>query len=309
MDDNREVLAVYEDGDEYDYSGWEDANAARQAQRLVDEIQHERAIVDEAVAHGAIHIGKRLLAAKELVPKGEWLKWLAVNFRWDRGTAGILMRIAYFCGELEMTGATISTTALRLLAHGAVPDAIRSELIGEARAGRIRTPGDVLGYLRERTPDLVRQVQGSAKNHRRDVQIQALKEFGLEIDKLFRAAVNMRQAVAVDYGLPFKDATADALVNLQAIADRLLDAVPKRTDMSRAVQGGKSINSSSQYVGVSWVKRDSRWRAQINIKGKRILLGGYASEEEAARAYDAAARRYYGPDAQVNFPDEQERGR
>lgn len=31
-------------------------------------------------------------------------------------------------------------------------------------------------------------------------------------------------------------------------------------------------------------------------------IGFYNSEEEAARAYDAAAREIYGPTAKTNFP-------
>lgn len=50
----------------------------------------------------------------------------------------------------------------------------------------------------------------------------------------------------------------------------------------------------------------SKWRAQITVSGKRIHLGYYVEEKDAAIAYDKAARRYFGEFAYLNFGGKEE---
>jgi hypothetical protein len=66
-----------------------------------------------------------------------------------------------------------------------------------------------------------------------------------------------------------------------------------------------SIDSSSQYKGVMRDKRREKWHSQIGYKGKKITIGYFDNEEDAARAYDAKARQLYGQYAALNFPDNQ----
>ena len=60
---------------------------------------------------------------------------------------------------------------------------------------------------------------------------------------------------------------------------------------------------SSQYKGVSWEKRRNSWRAFIKVSQEYRSLGNYASEVEAAYAYDTAAREAFGEFACTNFPE------
>lgn len=59
---------------------------------------------------------------------------------------------------------------------------------------------------------------------------------------------------------------------------------------------------SSTFKGVCWHHQSQAWRAYIVFNRKQKHLGRFASEEAAARAYDAAAKELYGEFARTNFP-------
>jgi AP2 domain/HNH endonuclease len=65
-----------------------------------------------------------------------------------------------------------------------------------------------------------------------------------------------------------------------------------------------SINGrpSSPYKGVRWNPNRNRWVGEIKVDGRSVFLGHHRSEEDAARAYDAAALQHFGDFARLNFP-------
>jgi hypothetical protein len=58
---------------------------------------------------------------------------------------------------------------------------------------------------------------------------------------------------------------------------------------------------TSSFKGVSWQSSRRKWLAAICVNQKRINLGRYINEIDAAKAYDEAAKLHFGENALTNF--------
>ena len=118
-------------------------------------------------------------------------------------------------------------------------------------------------------------------------------------------------------GLFAEDAEEDAARAYDGTTWRL--NFPTQAEIAAATQM-VSHRKVSKFVGVSWHSPSNQWAVSICHEGKMRFVGCFAedAEEDAARAYDAAARRLRGAQAhggcapnggptwRLNFPTEAE---
>lgn len=69
-------------------------------------------------------------------------------------------------------------------------------------------------------------------------------------------------------------------------------------------QRNRKNTPNKKYQGTTSISGSSKYAAQIKVNGSAIFLGGFDTEEDAARAYDRAAAFYHKDFAYLNFPDE-----
>ena len=71
------------------------------------------------------------------------------------------------------------------------------------------------------------------------------------------------------------------------------------TQSQNKANSKKYRNGKTKYKGT--VKKLNRWQAQIRVNNKNMYLGSFLTEEEAAKAYDAAALIHFKEFANLNF--------
>ena len=91
-------------------------------------------------------------------------------------------------------------------------------------------------------------------------------------------------------------------INHDGMDNRRANLRPATHSQNLCHRGKRSGATQSKYKGVYWRKKNRKWQALITFQRKKIYLGYFRSEIDAANAYDRAARKYHGEFACLNFP-------
>lgn len=158
-------------------------------------------------------------------------------------------------------------------------------LYGKVSAGRVALVDD-------EDYDLVMQYRWHVKETLREAPRRSDGPYACTM--IGRTALYMHDLIMDTKGVDHRD--HDGLNNQRSNLRTATEQQNRRNTRNR-------LGYSSPYKGVYWSKIRRRWHVLITVDSRAQNLGFYASEAEAALAYDDAAREVFGEFAHLNFPD------
>ncbi|CAI9771341.1 unnamed protein product [Fraxinus pennsylvanica] len=98
-------------------------------------------------------------------------------------------------------------------------------------------------------------------------------------------------------GMENRKRVAEKAASKPKLQRKAVDSFGQRTSQYRGVTRHRWTGRYEAHLWDNSCKKEGQTR-----KGRQVYLGGYDIEEKAARAYDLAALKYWGPSTHINFP-------
>jgi hypothetical protein len=94
-------------------------------------------------------------------------------------------------------------------------------------------------------------------------------------------------------------------VNGNGLDNRNANLRPATVSQNLCNRPKRKSKTRSKYKGLEYDRIQRKWKARIQYNGRKIYLGSFASEVDAAKAYDKKAKVLFGEFARFNFPGSQ----
>jgi len=92
-------------------------------------------------------------------------------------------------------------------------------------------------------------------------------------------------------------------INGNGLDNRETNLRPATVSQNLCNRPKTKAKTRSKYKGLEWDKTQRKWKVRIQQNGRKIYLGSFTTEIDAARAYDNKAKVLFGQFASLNFPD------
>lgn len=106
-----------------------------------------------------------------------------------------------------------------------------------------------------------------------------------------------REIMNPPIGMVVDHIDGDSFNNLRSNL-RICTPCQNMQNMKKGKKKGGSFTST--YKGVSWSKTYKCWTSQITVNHKRIFVGNFVNEIDAALAYNEASLKYHGEFGKIN---------